>query len=1375
MRRPPSRSPSRRSGGRFRRTVGLLALAGAAVLPALPPTAAAAPPWPFARERSAVERIADRIDDLEEDLEKYGSVVAKQPDVWGEARLTKYRVEYEQQMARRAGGFRDTLNASLSRSDQLYLSAALALNDAPAAEATELPSGASLGVVNLITAPPGAETEAGTAAAVARTPGVLQSVGGGEFAGLAAGTQKNVDETPGLRIEPVLGLEQQSRYLNRLHQLRRTNEGDDTSDSPGYALNLVRVPVSVLPGDRTRTGWGAEITVTVDPYLGPELLPRTFRDLVVNDVTDRLGLSLTRFVNEDTVGTATALNLFARYIENRDALIGFGRQIAAVEGGRPPGLVLTLPAKSLAALRAAPESDACGGCGVKPGAGATGAGATGGGATDPAVINDDAAGDDAAGGGTEETRLPAFDLDSDSSTSAADGFGSALPLAPPAFVPRAPRSVREMEAFLYGAPITPPAAPGAREEALSEEYLRALERYSAPGLEEPGPPPGDSSGALDGGPADVLPVLHAVPVVPVPAGAGVNFRANVGRLGTPDLLVLFGAVKVRSAVPAAEAPLSPADARLLFERAARLLQGGLEAGEKTGAAELVESAVPLGRDRRARFALPGNQVLPVYGFAPVAQILRNVVARAGDERRGAKFVHYDDVAGLLREELFAAYELFDARPDLLETFVTPELHRAIRELRHPDSLLENALAFDPELGEYLDRFEGVRQPDPGSAYVAAQRAAFFSRFPEDQQRNPIVALAWAIVVDSALLNERLAEDIREQASLKGCGCGVPPEGLPFFLPHPPPEALAAFEEYVRCRWPIHTFALDPVTDDQNIADAFSQRRETQLALSVALARGNILPQTFSRLARRTELDAATIALNRPIVGFAHGEDTFGWRMRPRFQTPEIEGTIPAAFGALIGGPSRDSLLARRQIEPGQRDLTAVVLMPSFVPYATFHFRSNWFRLKSPDVKAFDLETSAEMGRELLCLRRAAGCLPGAHCYRPEDVGGLTVALDQLEKRLPTQTTQVQIPHENTLGGFELFSAGVTALAPELKGFYGAPGFVHGGDKATVIYVVGDSFSVHETRVIAGNRDVTDYAVTAAQPLGFTDTGAALMERQDITKTRLLSRQVMQVVIPAHAQPEAGGDWLDLHVATPYGVSNHLRVPVHPSGPTAAEAAALKAAAEAAKLAAAGVHGGPGSGFAFAQTELTADFVVLRAADGVAPAYCLKIDPNAAGGRVARIALNVPGGGLPFDTPEVEFAAFVVPVVNGLEMPRFKTPREPVVLETSTISLNRMEEELRAVITAEPEKLADADALRVYGYVRFKNDGRPAFKLEEPLTLTLRQPGDAGYCLCPRCPAELPPAAAAGNARLEGVPPAEPVLAAPEPVPAGWEAVPVRQR
>ena len=101
----------------------------------------------------------------------------------------------------------------------------------------------------------------------------------------------------GITVEPTVMLDERARYLNHLNELRRINEGDDTADSPGYALNLVRIPVSILPGKCTEIGHGAEMTMTLTPYLGDELLPTTFRNLVLNDLVDQIGFPVTQFIN----------------------------------------------------------------------------------------------------------------------------------------------------------------------------------------------------------------------------------------------------------------------------------------------------------------------------------------------------------------------------------------------------------------------------------------------------------------------------------------------------------------------------------------------------------------------------------------------------------------------------------------------------------------------------------------------------------------------------------------------------------------------------------------------------------------------------------------------------------------------------------------------------------------------------------------------------------------------------------------------------------------------------------------------------------------------------------------------------------------------
>src|SRR3954466_10252925 len=47
----------------------------------------------------SVMALAHDLDHLEKHIDRYGSVVAQQPSVWGQARMTKHREDFENQMA----------------------------------------------------------------------------------------------------------------------------------------------------------------------------------------------------------------------------------------------------------------------------------------------------------------------------------------------------------------------------------------------------------------------------------------------------------------------------------------------------------------------------------------------------------------------------------------------------------------------------------------------------------------------------------------------------------------------------------------------------------------------------------------------------------------------------------------------------------------------------------------------------------------------------------------------------------------------------------------------------------------------------------------------------------------------------------------------------------------------------------------------------------------------------------------------------------------------------------------------------------------------------------------------------------------------------
>src|SRR5262245_38318170 len=62
--------------------------------------------------------LACDLDHLEDHIEKYGSAIIKVPDVWGQARLTKYREEFEKVMEPEKDAFNESLQGRLSRDDQ---------------------------------------------------------------------------------------------------------------------------------------------------------------------------------------------------------------------------------------------------------------------------------------------------------------------------------------------------------------------------------------------------------------------------------------------------------------------------------------------------------------------------------------------------------------------------------------------------------------------------------------------------------------------------------------------------------------------------------------------------------------------------------------------------------------------------------------------------------------------------------------------------------------------------------------------------------------------------------------------------------------------------------------------------------------------------------------------------------------------------------------------------------------------------------------------------------------------------------------------------------------------------------------------------------
>lgn len=1028
---------------------------GALVLAATADAGGPKLPW---QSQTTLSKLASKIDRLEKHIEVYGTIVPKTPDVWGEARLTKFRVEFEEQMAGQKSAFGETINAAISRSDQAFLTSALTLQaaisgssatlSAPSTQTTQVsetlyertPTGELVLGANNSPIPIGTRSGPETTSGISESALGIPTAGSDPFASTVKFRETKLLREGALQgfgdqkiaLEPVIALDQRARYLNHLHQLRRNNDGDDRSDSPGYALHLVRVPVSVLPGRSTESGYGAEITISARPHIHDKLLETTFRELVVNDLVDQLSFPLVKFLDSEA---------------GRKVLVDWRNSEPTINGIVERLSMVAIEIQNVeVALNKITQPD-------------------------PQEI---------AEGSNEDQKSSA------DSESAMPTTTNPQHQAPPQVLPR--QLLDESRKFW--------------NQRKPEEVGITLFSQARNSIKNAGP------AAL---PPDTIPGL----VHTIMGFDGEKNQIKDRKLATVD-------------------ELEKEKTRLVgdFQELARQLDSLVEPGfteskdfedkpdkwspetAKNIAASAIlrraqkltqeaAASVSLSPSRRSRLPFPPSRLIEVLGaneFLPLAELY----VRLADQNGKGTPLLILDVQKSLAEEIRAALAYVDQNPHLW-THCDENLARQVRDFNHQS--------------------------------IETLRAGVITPLDDVLEKSHTAVLVWAVLVESSLLNERLIDDMKQMQAAKNCSC-LTTEWLPYFLPNPEPHVVEAFRQYVECRWPIQVFAVDPITNDQNVAESVSIRREMQLALSVALANGQINVQHFLRYARALALDQETIALNRTAVGFSHGGDTFGWRFYPRVQAPPSRGNLAVATRELfVGGMSQDHLLRSRRLEPGMRECTAIVLMPGFVPYVTFDTRTNWFRLDNPARRQFDLKESIAVSEDITSMRDLVqACVKDQHLYRPDEVRHLQLAVEQLERRLPLQTAWVQLPFENTLGGFEFFNGGSPDLSPELHGFYGEPGLRAEKDAATSIFLVGDNFSVHETSVIVGNKAI------------------------DSADRQLLSRQVMRVTVKGPI--EAAGKKIDIHVATPYGVSNHLDVPLIPAKPDAAATeAAKKAVAE----------------------------------------------------------------------------------------------------------------------------------------------------------------------------------------------------------------------
>jgi hypothetical protein len=1079
---------------------------------------------PKAPKDPSVEELAKEIDWLEHLIETFGTIVPKQPDVWGEARLTRARFEYDREVSKRfnSDDFKETLQASVRQSDQAALSLAFALNAAS--------GGASAPTSNAAVTLSGDVTDAQGNPVISRLPPLGQV----DLSHFSAGQ---------LSLEPTEVSRQLDVYLNTLNNLRRVNEGGDTADSPGYALNLLRIPVSVLAGHHTRKGFGAEVEFTMTPVISEDLLPTTSRNLIINDVADLNSLMLAPLFNNEPNYAFNLIQSYwrfkaqaAKWVVVFDFLVSeLERFVATPEGlGFQSDLeyLYTLrPYLQFRLLQIAAQADdekqqalGCLKCLDSNG--------------EPTEKPDNYHTEKYCP--LERVRLSLLGTDVIVSVSAlqlADfldglaeqvldtpGYTAGTFLQDPMCIEEVPvpnkdakgsdtRDVQPSTRRRADDPRWSLPAPTELQGRLEVYVKRARPSKTADGM------PGDCDTNLG------LPVPIKVSIgLPVKPGDLVE-RQNWPLTFTAESETLEKLQDALAAEKSGDAKIgssnkSPRIAIVSDESKAawgsekqltldmqnvtkalfpyrNLISLNLNIGTPVSFIGLFASGdMSLGiapHSGTGKRPLVGSQLMWVYGYDVFWQITYNTYTSLRTNLANRPIVHVYDINKYLAQELRAAYEFLDRKENAaLWCYASPELSQAIDA-------------------------EDVRR-------VTQIRETFLRVVGGASRKGITAALAWTIIVDAARLNDQLIQDMKSVALAKQQST-PPPDDLLFVGPKEliTPDAHEFFRQYCLARWPIITFSIDPVNEEQNVADVFSRRRDLQLAVAVAVATGNSSPAAAGRFTRRLELDMETIALNRTSVAFSNGSDTFGWRFYPRVQSPDTPGTIGAFTQTLFGTANRDNDMKTRQLEPGIRDCTAVVIMPSFIPYVDITTRANWFGITNPRKKELTLHDTMRISRNYQTLQNALYQTCDSSCYRPADIAGMRETLQKLETRMPFQTMRVEVPYQNTLGGFDLFETGISGLGPELLGWYGAPGV--DPDSVTTLYLVGKRFSVHETRVIAGGRTV---------PI------------------RMLSRNVLELTVPPGVQPlsdptdtppQPDLKFVDIQVGAPYGVSSHMLVPL----------------------------------------------------------------------------------------------------------------------------------------------------------------------------------------------------------------------------------------
>lgn len=466
------------------------------------------------------------------------------------------------------------------------------------------------------------------------------------------------------------------------------------------------------------------------------------------------------------------------------------------------------------------------------------------------------------------------------------------------------------------------------------------------------------------------------------------------------------------------------------------------------------------------------------------------------------------VSEWLRSELEASYQV-------MEQVATPAPSAGLMASSDPLEEIGDRIAHRDF--SRIAQMRDIRAGDPRVERTSGQGILPPDELGEERKRIENI-LAFALRIQAAGVNRRLKQDMVDQVTSLDADVL---KRLSLFEPEVSDAAFHAFEQYVEAKWPLRVYAIEPVIAQQNVADVFGRRSQSALDLVGSGLIGPAKALAGIGSDHRAGEDETAIRLNPTMVGFGAGQSTFGWIFYPRIQTTGgRNGRVLTDLALLLSGHLPDAFGSDQSIEPGQRECTVLIETPNFIPKIEFITVADWFRTSDVgDGQKSDLERASILGRKLVAAENALKKAQVEGQYRPEEYQIANDRLKQLRDLMPTQRLVVRLPFSGDHNDSRIFCSQGLQLRPSLQGWHGKP--PARGEEST-IFLEGSNFSVHDTHVIAGGK---------------------------VAVSVLVSRNVLEVMIAKDAAPTpslSGNPLLDVNVATPNGISNHLLIPMSSS-------------------------------------------------------------------------------------------------------------------------------------------------------------------------------------------------------------------------------------